>query len=157
MFCPFCSTEDTRVIDSRLVANGSQVRRRRECGKCKERYTSFEIAELVMPKIIKSDGCREPFDDSKLRFGLLRALEKRPVSTEQLEEMISIVVVKIRAIGEREVTSKHLGTIVMEALLKLDIVAYIRFASVYWDFQDINTFKNFIDKISVKNSANKEF
>ena len=147
MFCPFCSADDTKVIDSRLVANGSQVRRRRECSNCKERFTSFEVAELVVPKIIKSDGCREPFNDSKLRFGLLRALEKRPISTEQVEELISIVIAKIRAIGEREVTSKFLGSIVMEELLDLDAVAYVRFASVYWDFKDVDAFKNLIDKI----------
>lgn len=153
MFCPFCSTDDTRVIDSRLVANGSQVRRRRECSSCKERFTSFEAAELVVPKIIKSDGCREPFNDSKLRFGLLRALEKRPVSTEQVEEVISVVIAKIRSIGEREVTSKFLGSIVMEELLELDAVAYVRFASVYWDFKDIDAFKIFIDKIDQKQES----
>jgi transcriptional repressor NrdR len=147
MFCPFCSAEDTRVIDSRLVANGAQVRRRRECAKCKERYTSFEVAELVMPKVIKRDDCREPFDEDKLRMGLQRALEKRPISTEQLEEAISFVILRVRETGEREVKSQLIGEVVMSALLKLDPVAYVRFASVYWDFKDIDAFKDLIEQL----------
>jgi transcriptional repressor NrdR len=147
MFCPFCNAEDTRVIDSRLVSNGSQVRRRRECSKCKERYTSFEIAELVMPKVIKKTGCREPFDDAKLSRGLQKAVEKRPVSTEQLDEVLSGIALKVRAIGEREVSSEQVGAIVMKFLFELDLIAYVRFASVYWEFKDLQSFKNFVNEL----------
>lgn len=147
MFCPFCGAEDTRVIDSRLVANGTQVRRRRECAACKERYTSFEVAELMMPKVIKRDGCREPFNEDKLRMGLQRALEKRPISTEQLESAISKISQSARETGEREIASKVIGRAVMRALVQLDPVAYVRYASVYWDFKDLDAFKELIDQL----------
>ena len=137
MYCPFCSANDTKVIDSRLVSDGHQVRRRRECLACHERYTTFESAELVMPRIIKRDGSREPFNEDKMRNGLLRALEKRPVSTEQMELSINKLKSQLRATGEREVSSEMLGTIIMEQLKSLDKVAYIRFASVYRSFEDI--------------------
>jgi transcriptional repressor NrdR len=150
MFCPFCGAEETRVIDSRLVSNGSQVRRRRECVSCKERCTSFEIAELVMPKVIKKTGCREPFDDVKLRRGLQKAIEKRPVSVEKLEEMIGDISLKVRSIGEREISSEKLGSIVIDSLFNIDLVAYVRFASVYWEFKDLGTLKNFINNLENK-------
>ena len=140
MFCPFCSATDTKVIDSRLVADGHQVRRRRECLACHERYTTFESAELVMPRIIKRDGSREPFNEDKMRNGLLRALEKRPVSTEEMELSINKVKSTLRATGEREVSSEMLGTTIMQQLKSLDKVAYIRFASVYRSFEDIKEF-----------------
>ncbi|AWB58862.1 MULTISPECIES: transcriptional regulator NrdR [unclassified Colwellia] len=140
MYCPFCSANDTKVIDSRLVSDGHQVRRRRECLACHERYTTFESAELVMPRIIKRDGSREPFNEDKMRNGLLRALEKRPVSTEQMELSINKLKSQLRATGEREVSSEMLGTIIMEQLKSLDKVAYIRFASVYRSFEDIKEF-----------------
>lgn len=140
MHCPFCSANDTKVIDSRLVADGHQIRRRRECLHCSERFTTFETAELVMPRIIKRDGSREPFNEDKLRSGLLRALEKRPVSIEQIEGSINHVMSKLRATGEREVSSEMLGNIIMEELKKLDKVAYVRFASVYRSFEDIREF-----------------
>src|SRR5690554_4456054 len=105
MYCPFCSANDTKVIDSRLVADGAQVRRRRECLACQERFTTFETAELVLPRIIKQDGRRQPFDEDKLRAGLLRALEKRPVSLERLEEAVAHIKRKLRANGERDVKS----------------------------------------------------
>ena len=140
MYCPFCSANDTKVIDSRLVSDGHQVRRRRECLACHERYTTFESAELVMPRIIKRDGSREPFNEDKMRNGLLRALEKRPVSTEQMELSINKLKSQLRATGEREVSSEMLGTIIMEQLKSLDNVAYIRFASVYRSFEDIKVF-----------------
>ncbi len=140
MFCPFCSAIDTKVIDSRLVADGHQVRRRRECLACHERYTTFETAELVMPKIVKRDGSREPFNEDKMRNGLVRALEKRPVSVERVELSINKVKSTLRATGEREVSSEMLGNIIMEQLKELDKVAYVRFASVYRSFEDIKEF-----------------
>ena len=126
MHCPFCSAEDTKVIDSRLVAEGGQVRRRRECLSCQERFTTYELAELLMPRVIKSDDTREPFDEGKLRSGLLRALEKRPVDMERIEEAISHIKHELRATGEREVTSRMIGEQVMRQLRELDEVAYVR-------------------------------
>ncbi|WP_298444787.1 transcriptional regulator NrdR [uncultured Ferrimonas sp.] len=140
MHCPFCAANDTKVIDSRLVADGHQVRRRRECLTCHERYTTFETAELVMPRVIKQDGARQPFDEEKLRRGIQRALEKRPVGADQIEQAISKIKSAMRATGEREVGSDLLGNLVMEQLLTLDKVAYIRFASVYRSFDDLAQF-----------------
>ena len=140
MFCPFCSEQETKVIDSRLVAEGQQVRRPRECMVCHERFTTFESAELVMPRVIKRDGSREPFNEDKLRAGLQRALEKRPVSTEKVEQCILSLKSQLRATGEREVSSELLGNLIMKALKELDKVAYVRFASVYRSFEDIREF-----------------
>ncbi|MEJ6475075.1 transcriptional regulator NrdR [Pseudoalteromonas piscicida] len=140
MHCPFCSAKDTKVIDSRLVASGHQVRRRRECILCHERFTTFEGAELLMPRVIKQDGTREPFNEDKLLNGMHRALEKRPVSTEQIEEVVHQIKSQIRGTGEREVSSDMIGECIMEALKKLDKVAYVRFASVYRSFEDIREF-----------------
>lgn len=147
MHCPFCNQIDTKVIDSRLMADGSQVRRRRECIACKERFTTFEVAELVMPRIIKQGGTREPFDEQKLRNGLLRALEKRPVSVERIEEAVNSVKHYLQALGEREVKSLVVGERVMEELRTLDGVAYVRFASVYRSFQDISEFRQELDRL----------
>ncbi|PKF60345.1 transcriptional regulator NrdR [Psychromonas sp. psych-6C06] len=140
MYCPFCSAQDTKVIDSRLVADGSQVRRRRACNECNERFTTFESAELLMPRLIKSDGRREPFDDEKLLVGINRALEKRPVSIEAIEVSVNKLKTILRATGEREVTSKMVGELVMDLLKSLDKIAYIRFASVYRSFEDVKEF-----------------
>lgn len=140
MYCPFCTATDTKVIDSRLVSDGHQIRRRRECVACQERFTTFESAELVMPKIIKRDGSREPFHEEKMRSGLVRALEKRPVSVEQVELSINKVKSHMRATGEREISSELLGNIIMEQLKELDKVAYVRFASVYRSFEDVKEF-----------------
>lgn len=148
MHCPFCGTQDTKVIDSRLVADGASVRRRRECAECKERFTTFETAELIMPRVIKSDGTREPFNEDKLRNGLLRALEKRPVSLEAMEQAIQNVKSSLRATGEREITSQVIGGLVMENLKALDKVAYIRFASVYRAFDDIREFGEEIARLN---------
>ncbi|SRR5690554_126088 len=148
MHCPFCGTLDTKVIDSRLVNDGASVRRRRECTECKERFTTFETAELVMPRVIKSDGTREPFNEDKLRNGLLRALEKRPVSLEAIEQAIQNVKSSLRATGEREVTSQLIGALVMDNLKALDKVAYIRFASVYRAFEDIREFGEEIARLN---------
>lgn len=147
MHCPFCSADDTKVIDSRLVAEGGQVRRRRECLSCKERFTTYEMAELVMPRVIKSDDTREPFDEDKLRSGLLRALEKRPVGIEEIEAAISHIQHDLRATGEREVTSRMIGEQVMGQLRELDEVAYVRFASVYRSFQDLSEFRAELDRL----------
>lgn len=147
MFCPFCSAQETKVIDSRLVADGAQVRRRRECLECHERYTTFEIAELVMPRVVKRDGSREPFNEDKLRAGLQRALEKRPVSTEQVENCIVRIKSSLRATGEREIKSELAGSLIMDALKELDKVAYVRFASVYRSFEDIREFGEEIAKL----------
>ena len=150
MYCPFCNAEDTKVIDSRLVAEGGQVRRRRECLSCRERFTTYELAELVMPRVIKSDDTREPFDEKKLRTGLLRALEKRPVSIDQIEDAISHIQHKLRATGEREITSRMVGEGVMVELRSLDEVAYVRFASVYRSFQDLREFRDELDRLENK-------
>ncbi|MEE3278619.1 MAG: transcriptional regulator NrdR [Pseudomonadota bacterium] len=150
MHCPFCSDQDTKVIDSRLVAEGDQVRRRRECQTCNERFTTFETAELVMPRVIKSDGAREPFDENKLRAGLLRALEKRPVDTEEVETSVNRILHELRSTGEREVPSRLVGESVMKELKILDVVAYVRFASVYRDFQDVSEFQDEISKLKLE-------
>ena len=140
MFCPFCRATDTKVIDSRLVSDGHQIRRRRECTGCSERFTTFESAELVMPRIVKRDGSREPFNEDKMRNGFLRALEKRPVSVEQVELSINKVKSQMRATGEREISSELLGNLIMQQLKALDKVAYVRFASVYRSFEDVKEF-----------------
>jgi len=150
MHCPFCSYQDTKVIDSRLVTDGGQVRRRRECIECGERFTTFETAELVMPRVIKGDGTRQPFDDHKLKSGILRAVEKRPVSVEAVEEAIIAIQSKLRAMGEREVAASAIGELVMEALRKLDQVAFVRFASVYRRFKDVSEFREEIERLESK-------
>lgn len=147
MHCPFCGATDTKVIDSRLVADGHQVRRRRQCLACHERYTTFETAELLMPRVVKSNGNREVFSEEKLRGGILRALEKRPVSTDDVESAINHIQSNLRATGEREVSSEMIGNLVMEVLKDLDKVAYIRFASVYRSFEDIREFGEEIAKL----------
>ncbi|MEJ2416975.1 MAG: transcriptional regulator NrdR [Exilibacterium sp.] len=154
MHCPFCSAEDTKVIDSRLVAGGDQVRRRRECLSCHERFTTYEVAELLMPRVIKQNGSREPFDENKLRAGLLRALEKRPVSVEAIEASIAQIKHRLQATGEREIQSLAIGEKVMAQLQKLDEVAYVRFASVYRRFKDLNEFRQEIDRLE-KQPENK--
>ncbi|RHW77606.1 transcriptional regulator NrdR [Colwellia sp. RSH04] len=157
MYCPFCSALETKVIDSRLVADGHQVRRRRECLACHERYTTFESAELVMPRIIKRDGTREPFNEEKMASGLMRALEKRPVGTEQVEAAINKLKSQMRATGEREITSEMLGNLIMAQLKELDKVAYLRFASVYLSFEDISEFADEIARLgSEKNGKDKK-
>lgn len=147
MYCPFCGDKETKVIDSRLVADGNQVRRRRECQECGERFTSFESAELVLPRVIKRNGSRQPFDEDKLRNGLTRALQKRPVSLEVVESTINRIKYKLRATGEREIKTREVGEMVMEELRALDEVAYVRFASVYRSFQDVNEFREEIERM----------
>jgi transcriptional repressor NrdR len=147
MHCPFCNHEETKVIDSRLAAEGRQIRRRRECLGCAERFTTFETAELVMPAVVKRDATREPFDEQKLKSGLVKALEKRPVPSEAIDAAIGRICHKLRGFGEREVPSRQLGELVMEELRKLDEVAYVRFASVYRSFQDVDAFRDEIERL----------
>lgn len=152
MHCPFCGAIDTKVIDSRLVAEGNNVRRRRECITCEERFTTYESAELVMPRIIKQGGVREPFNEDKLMAGFTKALEKRPVSIEKVEEAITRIKANLRATGEREIQSRDLGELVMKELRDLDEVAFVRFASVYRSFKDLNEFREEIDRLSKDSS-----
>jgi len=146
--CPFCSAANTKVIDSRLVTEGNAVRRRRECQVCEERFTSFETAELLMPKVVKSNGVRDPFNEEKLRHGIVRALEKRPVSVDQIESALGRIMHNLRVMGEREISSFEIGELVMMELRELDAVGYVRFASVYRDFQDVSEFTAEIQKLS---------
>lgn len=147
MRCPFCTEPETRVIDSRLVGDGDQIRRRRECTACQERFTTYEAAELNLPRVIKSDGRREPFREEKLRTGLLRALEKRPVPGERVEHALAEIKRRLRSNGEREVASRLIGDLVMEQLRSLDRVAFVRFASVYRSFQDVQAFVDEIERL----------
>ncbi len=147
MYCPFCTHEDTRVIDSRLLGEGNQIRRRRECMACKARFTTYETAELSLPRIVKSDGRRETFNEDKLRRGIHKALEKRPVAMERVEAAINTVKRSIREGGEREIDSRRIGEYVMEALRGLDQVAYVRFASVYRSFEDVRAFLEEIERL----------
>jgi transcriptional repressor NrdR len=155
MYCPFCNTVDTKVIDSRLVREGNHIRRRRECPDCEERFTTYETAELTMPRIIKRDGRRAPFSEEKLRAGILRALEKRPVNVEQVETAIVRIIRMAMTCGEREIPSSQIGEWVMEELHQLDQVAYVRFASVYRCFQDIDEFRKEISRLTRHAKQNK--
>lgn len=147
MHCPFCTAEDTKVVDSRLTEDGMQVRRRRECPLCGERITTLESALLSLPRVVKRDGERCAFDVDKLRRGMLRALEKRPVTIEKVEEAINRIIKKMRSGGEREVKSEVIGEQVMRELKNLDQIAYVRFASVYRSFQDVKAFHEEIQKL----------
>lgn len=147
MRCPFCGAEDTKVIDSRLAGDGDQVRRRRKCVVCRERFTTFETAELSLPRIVKRDGSRVPFDGRKLRNGMMRALEKRPVSTEQVDAALAHIQRRLMQSGEGEVSSQRVGELVMDELRGLDQVAYVRFASVYREFEDVAAFREEIERL----------
>ncbi len=153
MRCPFCSADETRVVDSRLSDEGDSVRRRRECEVCGERFTTFERAELRLPQVIKSDGRREPFNEKKLHNGLSRALEKRPVDTDAIEKIIGRIRHKLMASGEGEIPSRRIGEWIMEELKELDPVAYVRFASVYRSFQDLNAFRDEVQRLQSEPSA----
>jgi transcriptional repressor NrdR len=156
MYCPFCGKQETKVIDSRLASEGAQVRRRRECLDCGERFTTFESAQLVMPRIIKSNGAREPFDDEKLIGGIMRALEKRPVESERVDAAISRVQHRLRASGEREIPSRQVGEWVVNELRQLDQVAFVRFASVYRSFEDVNAFREEIERLEKEPTAEEK-
>jgi transcriptional repressor NrdR len=156
MHCPFCGHVETKVTDSRLAGAGTQIRRRRECLSCGERFTTFETAELVMPLVVKSDQSRTPFDEAKLRGGMEKALQKRPVSREAIEEAVGRICHKLRSLGEREVQSRTVGELVMEELHHLDEVGYVRFASVYRSFQDVDAFRDEIERLSDRRTASRE-
>ncbi|MBS3963713.1 MAG: transcriptional regulator NrdR [Methylomonas sp.] len=150
MRCPFCSAQDTRVLDTRLADDGDQVKRRRECLSCKERFTTFEIVELALPRIIKRNGARVAFDESKLRSGMQRALEKRPVEVDAVEAAINRIKKTLAGKGEREVHAHEVGEMVMKELSALDHVAYVRFASVYRSFEDVSEFTAMIENLPKK-------
>ena len=152
MRCPFCGAADTRVVDSRLSPEGHGVRRRRACGGCGERFTTREVAELVLPRVVKGDGSREVFNEEKLRSGMLKALEKRPVGEDTLEASIQRVVHAAQATGEREIPSRQIGEWVMTELRELDQVAYVRFASVYRSFEDVDAFKREVERLKQRSS-----
>ena len=156
MHCPFCGHEETKVIDSRLAGEGRQVRRRRECLGCGERWSTFETAELLMPRVVKSDDTREPFDEAKLRAGLLKALEMRAVASEAVDTAVAHVCHRLRSLGEREVPSRLVGELVMEELHALDEVAYVRFASVYRSFQDVDAFREEIDRLRHRRARGRD-
>lgn len=147
MHCPFCHTADTKVIDSRLVLETNQIRRRRTCGGCKERFTTYEMVELSLPYILKRDGNRVLFSEEKIRSGMMKALEKRPVNRADVDAAVLRIVKLAKASGERELDSKTIGEWVMQELKNLDHVAYVRFASVYRSFQDVNAFREEIEKL----------
>jgi transcriptional repressor NrdR len=147
MHCPFCGVTNSKVIDSRESSDGNQIRRRRECLGCQTRFTTYETAELTLPRIVKRDDVRESFSDDKLRAGFQKALEKRPVSSESIEAMVNNIRKKLLAVGDREVKSRVLGEWVMEELKAVDKVAYIRFASVYRSFQDLSEFREVIERL----------
>jgi len=156
MHCPFCNHIDTKVIDSRLAGEGHLVRRRRECLACAERFTTFEAPELVMPHVIKRDDRREPFDEAKLRNGMISALSKRPVSSDQIEAALERITHRLQTVGEREIDSRYIGDLVMEELHRLDEVAYVRFASIYRSFQDVTEFQQEIERLQSLPLASRE-
>lgn len=144
MKCPFCGTDDTQVIDSRVNDEGNSIRRRRRCAECEKRFTTYETAELHLPQVVKQNGNREEFSRDKLRLSFTRALHKRPVPTEYIDKALDDITQKILGRGEREIMARELGELVMQALKHLDKVAYIRFASVYRSFQDVDDFRDVI-------------
>ena len=145
MRCPFCNAPDTKVVDTRTISNGEEIRRRRECISCHQRISTVEEADIRMPLIVKTDGTREPFNENKIRVGMLRALEKRPVTVDSIDRAVNTIKSRLRASGEREIKSRVLGDYVMEELFRLDSVAYIRFASVYLSFSTIQDFSRAIE------------
>ena len=153
MWCPFCNHDDTRVVDSRVTGDGMQIRRRRECASCSSRFNTYETPELIAPRVIKSDGIRENFSEDKLRNGMLRALKKRPVETREVERAIRTLLREIRGVEDSEIPSSLIGEWVMRELSQLDQVAYVRFASVYRRFEDIQAFRDEIERLERDNSG----
>ena len=147
MKCPFCKEDNTGVVDSRLSEDGDSVRRRRECAECSKRFTTYERVELQMPMVVKQNGNRTAYDREKIRIGFMRALHKRPVPTEYVDAAINRIEQKVLALGEREIASRVIGEMVMRELKKMDDVAYIRFASVYEDFQRVDDFREAIQQV----------
>jgi transcriptional repressor NrdR len=155
MHCPFCKAEDTQVIDSRVSDPGDSIRRRRRCPACNKRFTTYETVELRLPQVVKQDGSRTEFDREKLRTGFMRALHKRPVPTPLVDDAVNAVVQQTLALGEREIRSRRIGEMVMKELYKLDDVAYIRFASVYKSFQDVDDFQDAIKEVRKPSGKSK--
>lgn len=155
MKCPFCKNDDTQVIDSRVSDDGETIRRRRRCAGCSKRFTTYETVELRMPQVIKQDGSRIEFDLDKLRTSFMRALHKRPVPTPLVDEAVATITQNVLALGEREIASRRIGEMVMRELHKLDQVAYIRFASVYKSFQDVDDFRDAIKEVQKPIGAKK--
>ena len=155
MHCPFCKAPDTQVIDSRVNDDGDSIRRRRRCAVCNKRFTTYETVELRMPQLVKQDGSRTEFDLDKLRTGFMRALHKRPVPTPLVDDAVATVTQQVLALGEREIESRRVGEMVMKELYKLDKVAYIRFASVYKSFQDVDDFQDAIKEVQKPVSKSK--
>ncbi|HKJ28922.1 MAG: transcriptional regulator NrdR [Desulfuromonadales bacterium] len=153
MKCPFCTHDDTRVVDSRLGKEGNNIRRRRECIDCERRFTTYERVEESLPLVIKKDGRREAFDRQKIISGIQRACEKRPVSIATIEKVVDQMEVKLQESGEKEIAASRIGEAIMEALQSLDEVAYVRFASVYRQFRDINEFMSELTDILAKGPA----
>ena len=147
MKCPFCSSSETQVIDSRVSDSGDSIRRRRRCLACLKRFTTYETVELRLPQVVKNDGTRADFDIAKIRVGFQRALHKRPVPTEFVDQAVDRIVAQVLATGEREIPSRQVGEMVMQELYKLDKVAYIRFASVYRSFRDVSDFRDAIKEV----------
>lgn len=148
MQCPFCQAVDTKVIDSRAVGGDAhQIRRRRECISCAARFTTYETVELALPRVLKKDGSYVQFNEDKIRAGILRALEKRPVSTEEVDLIIKRIMNRLRSTGEREISTQLIGEWVMSELKSLDAVAYVRFASVYRRFEDVEAFNVEIERL----------
>ena len=155
MHCPFCKAEDTQVLDSRVSDNGDSIRRRRRCLACQKRFTTYETVELRMPQVVKQDGSRTEFDLDKLRTGFMRALHKRPVPTPLVDDAVATIAQRVLAQGEREIPSRRIGEMVMKELYKLDKVAYIRFASVYKSFQDVDDFRDAIKEVQKPSRGRK--
>ena len=149
MKCPFCGSLETQVIDSRVSEEGDTIRRRRRCTACDRRFTTYERAELAMPAVVKRNGTRSEFNGEKLRDSLRLALRKRPISTESVDAAVARIEERILTSGRREISSRHIGELVMAELKKLDQVAYVRFASVYKSFEDIGEFVKAIDEMKV--------
>ncbi len=147
MKCPYCSFEESKVIDSRSADDGERIRRRRECLNCGKRFTTHEVIETVPIIVVKRDKSREVFDRNKLTAGILRACEKRPVSLTQIEEMVNNIEARIQSSLDREITTMQIGELAMEEIKKVDEVSYVRFASVYRQFKDINTFMDELNKL----------
>jgi transcriptional repressor NrdR len=148
MKCPFCGADDTQVVDSRVSEEGERIRRRRRCPTCDKRFTTYETVELRIPQVVKTNGTREEYDEEKLRTGFMRALHKRPVPTEYVDAAVERITQKLLSLGEREIASRRVGEMVMRELYKLDKVAYIRFASVYKDFQDVADFRDVLKEVA---------
>jgi transcriptional repressor NrdR len=148
MKCPFCGADDAQVVDSRVSEEGDRIRRRRRCPACDKRFTTYETVELRMPQVVKTNGTREEYDEEKLRTGFLRALHKRPVPTEYVDAAVERIAQKLLSLGEREIASRRVGEMVMRELYRLDKVAYIRFASVYKDFQDVADFRDVLKEVA---------